>query len=440
MVVLSMLLSACGSTADSTATPVAEVATNTPAAAAPTEASAPTEAATMAAEPTAATGGGTATGETIKIAVDLPLSGGDASDGVPTRNGMQLAIDQANKNGGVTIAGKQYKLEMYALDDVPPGGAAHDPAQGAKNADAFIADQGVAVMLGPFNSSVAKAMMPKLNNAGLCNISPANTNETLTKPEFGATKDLRPTGKVTYFRVVTTDDVQGPSEADYAYTKLGLKNVYILDDTEAYGKGIADNFEKQFVKDGGKVLGHEGVPKGTTDYSSILTKIAATNADLLYYGGTSSNNIPLARKQMKGAGLNIPLMGGDGIKDAEFVKVAGADAEGSYASVAAVNVTTLEEAKKFIEDYKAAGFKEAMGAYSGPGYETASIAIDAMKRATAPTREGVCEALRQTKDFKGVLGTTTFDANGDTSNKVISFYEVKGGDWQFVDQLKFESK
>jgi branched-chain amino acid transport system substrate-binding protein len=81
-----------------------------------------------------------------------------------------------------------------------------------------------------------------------------------------------------------------------------------------------------------------------------------------------------------------------------------------------------------------------MGAYSGPGYETASIAIDAIKRATAASRDGVCAALRQTKDFKGVLGTTTFDANGDTSNKVISFYEVKGGDWQFVDQLKFENK
>ncbi|MFL5734043.1 MAG: ABC transporter substrate-binding protein, partial [Chloroflexia bacterium] len=193
MVVLSMLLTACGGTE---ATPtVVPAATDTPAAAEPTAA------ATAAA--TAATSGG----DTIKIAVDLPVSGGDASDGIPTRNGMQLAIDQANKAGGVTVAGKQYKLEMYALDDVPPGGQAHDPAQGAKNADTFIADPAVMVMLGPFNSSVAKAMMPKLNTAGLCNISPANTNETLTKPEFGATKDLRPTGNVTYFRVVTTDDI-----------------------------------------------------------------------------------------------------------------------------------------------------------------------------------------------------------------------------------------
>jgi branched-chain amino acid transport system substrate-binding protein len=360
LVVISMLLSACGGTPD-TPTPAAPAATDTPAqAAAATDTAAPA----AATDTPASTGGGTASGGTIKIAIDLPLSGGDASDGLPTRNGMQLAIDQANAKGGVTVAGQTYKLEMYALDDVPPGGQAHDPAQGSKNVDAFIADPSVMVMLGPFNSNVAKAEMPKLNNAGLCNISPANTNETLTKPEFGATKDLRPTGNVTYFRVVTTDDVQGPALADYAYNKLGLKNVYILDDTEAYGKGIADNFEKQFKKDTGNVLGHDGVPKGTTDFSSILTKIAAKKPDLLFYGGTSSNNIPLARKQMKSAGLDIPLMGGDGIEDAEFNKVAGADAEGSYASVAAVNVTNLPEAQQFIKDYKAAGFKEDLGAYS----------------------------------------------------------------------------
>ena len=102
-----------------------------------------------------------------------------------------------------------------------------------------------------------------------------------------------------------------------------------------------------------------------------------------------------------------------------------------------MNVTTLPEAKQFITDYNAAGIKEALGAYSGPGYETASIAIDALKRATAKDRDSVCVALRNTKDFHGVLGATTFDANGDTSNKVISFYVVKDGKWEFLDQLRF---
>ncbi|MDQ3927576.1 MAG: branched-chain amino acid ABC transporter substrate-binding protein [Chloroflexota bacterium] len=425
----SILISACGGPAGTTPVP-----TNT------TGTGGTTDNATATTGPGG--GGGNFAGDTIKIGIDLPVSGGDATIGLPTRNGMELAIRQANEKGGVTVAGKTYKLEMYFLDDVPPGGTSHDPAQSSKNADSFIADPAVLAVLGPFNSSNAQAMMPKLNQAGLCQISPSNTNETLTKPEYGKTKDYRPTGKVTYFRVAATDDIQGPAAADYAYTELGLKKVYVLDDTETYGKGIADNFAKRFQELGGTVLGHDGVPKGTTDFSSIMTKVAAAGPDVVYYGGTSSNNIPLARKAMKASGLDVPLMGGDGIQDAEFLNVAGEDAIGSYSTVAAVNVETLEEAKQFIADYKAANFKEALGAYSGPGYEVANIAIDAISRASEPSREAVCEALRNTKDYKGVLGTTSFDENGDTTNKVISFYRADKNDkgelaWVFVDQIRF---
>ncbi len=407
---------------------------------------------TKAMAETSVTGGGGVSGDTIKIGIDLPLSGADASVGLPTRNGMQLAIDQANKNGGVTINGKQYKLEAYVLDDVPPGANSHDPAQSSKNSDSFISDNSALVVLGPFNSSNAQAMMPKLNTAGLCQISPSNTNETLTKPEFGKTKDYRPTGKVTYFRVAATDDVQGPAAADYAYDKLNLKKVYILDDTETYGKGIADNFEKEFKSKGGTVLGHDGVPAGTSDFSSIMTKVAAQGPDFIYYGGTSSNGIPQARKQMKSAGLDVPLMGGDGLVDGQFLDVAGVEGINTYGTVAAVNVDVLPEAKQFIQDYTAANFKEPIGSYSGPGYETAKIAIDAMSRANSATREGVCEALRNTKNYKGVLGETSFDENGDTTNQVISFYQVKAGkdgaitgktdavSWYFLDQIRFGNK
>src|SRR4051794_11829368 len=334
LVILSMLLSACG-TDTSTATPATSAAptdTVAPAGDAATATTAP------AADATTAPSGGAASGDTVKIAVDLPGSGGDASDGIPTRNGMQLAIDQANAKGGVTLDGKPYKLEMYFLDDVPPGGQAHDPAQGSKNADAFIADADVMAMVGPFNSNVARAMMPKLNTAGIASISPSNTATDLTLPEFNPNlKDLRPTGKLTYFRVCTTDNIQGPVGADYALDKLGKKKAYILDDTEVYGKGIADQFEKEFKAKGGTVLAHKGVPKGTTDFSSIMSTVSASGADVLYYGGTQSNGIPLARKAMTAAGLNIPLMGGDGIVESGYTEAAGADAEGDYGTVAAVN-------------------------------------------------------------------------------------------------------
>jgi len=433
----SIIMSACGGPAASTPVPTNTTGTTTEVATATTGT---TEEATATTE--SGGGGGTFSGDTIKIGIDLPVSGGDATIGLPTRNGMELAIRQANEKGGVTVAGKTYKLEMYFLDDVPPGGTSHDPAQSSKNADSFIADDAVLAVLGPFNSSNAQAMMPKLNQAGLCQISPSNTNETLTKPEYGKTKDYRPTGKVTYFRTAATDDIQGPAAADYAFTELGLKKVYVLDDTETYGKGVSDNFERRFKELGGESLGHDGVPKGTTDFSSIMTKVAAAGPDFVYYGGTSSNNIPLARKAMKSAGLDAPLIGGDGIGDAEYLNVAGDDAIGSYYTLAAVNVETLDEAKQFIADYNSAGFKEPLGAYSGPGFEVANIAIDAMSRATEPSRDAVCEALRNTKDFKGVLGTTSFDENGDTTNKVIGFYRADKNDkgelaWIFVDQIRF---
>ncbi|HUP28191.1 MAG TPA: branched-chain amino acid ABC transporter substrate-binding protein, partial [Chloroflexia bacterium] len=281
---LSMLLSACGGPA---ATPTATTGATLDATATTggtTDATATTGGTTDATattggvmEGTATTGGsggGTFTGDTIKIGVDLPTSGADASDGVPARNGAELAIEQANAAGGVTVGGKTYKLQMYALDDAVNG--VHNPEQGAKNVQAFLADPAVLAMLGPFNSNVARAEMPLLNNAGLASISPSNTNETLTKPQYGLTKDFRPTGKVTYFRVCTTDDIQGPAAAAYMYDKLKVKNIYILDDTETYGKGLADNVEKEFTSKGGKVLGHEGVPKGTQDFRTILTKVAGT--------------------------------------------------------------------------------------------------------------------------------------------------------------------
>ncbi|MDQ5825957.1 MAG: branched-chain amino acid ABC transporter substrate-binding protein [Chloroflexota bacterium] len=440
----TIIMSACGGPAASTPVPTNTTGTTGVATATTgtTDVATATTGTTDTATATTGTTGDAFEGDTIKIGVDLPVSGGDATIGLPTRNGMELAIRQANENGGVTVAGKTYELEMYFLDDVPPGGTSHDPAQSSKNADSFIADPAVLVVLGPFNSSNAQAMMPKLNTAGLCQISPSNTNETLTKPEFGQTQNYRPTGEVTYFRVAATDDIQGPAAADYAYNELKLTKVYVLDDTETYGKGIADNFKRRFEELGGTVLGHDGVPKGTTDFSSIMTKVAAAGPDLVYYGGTSSNNIPLARKAMKSSGLDVPLMGGDGIQDAEFLNVAGEDAVGSYSTVAAVNVETLDEAKQFIEDYNAAGFKEPLGAYSGPGYEVANIAIDALTRAEEPSRDAVCEALRNTKDYKGVLGTTSFDENGDTTNKVISFYRADKNDagelaWVFVDQIRF---
>src|SRR6185437_6864470 len=268
----SATASAAATTTGSTSSATASAAATT------TGSTAATSAASVGSAAAAATGA-IAKGGTIKIGIDLPITGADASDGVPAENGAKLAIDQANAKG--TVAG--YKLEATVLDDAVNG--VHDPAQGARNNQQFVGDSATVAFIGPFNSNVAKAEIPISNEAGLAQISPSATNEGLTKPQFGGL-DLRKSNRtrIAFFRVCTTDDIQGPAGADYALTKLNKKAAYIVDDNETYGKGVADNFEKEFIAKGGKVLGHDHLTKGQTDFKSLLTRIKGTNPDIVVYG------------------------------------------------------------------------------------------------------------------------------------------------------------
>lgn len=407
-------------------------ATTSSTTAAATTSTAATSSAKVAAAATGATGA-IAKGSTIKIGIDLPITGADASDGVPAENGAKLAIDQANAKG--TVAG--YKLEATVLDDAVNG--VHDPAQGARNTQQFIGDSATVAFVGPFNSNVAKVEIPISNEAGLAQISPSATNEGLTKPQFGGL-DLRKSNptRIAFFRVCTTDDIQGPAGADYALMKLNKKAAYIVDDNETYGKGVADNFEKEFTAKGGKVLGHDHLTKGQTDFKSLLTKIKATNPDIVVYGGVSSTGGGLLRGQMPDAGLgSLPYLGFDGISNTQFIKDAGSAADNCYYTVAAVNAAKIPAATQFITDYKAA-YKADIGAYSANCFDAANIIIAAIaKAATAGsvTREAVRANIAATKDYKGVIGTTSFDENGDTTNRIISIYSISKGQTTFADQI-----
>jgi branched-chain amino acid transport system substrate-binding protein len=399
----------------------------------------------------AACGGGSGTGGnankgTIKIGIDLPISGNDASDGKPAENGALFAIKQANDAGGI----EGYKIEAFPLDDVSATAGKHDPQQGATNVKQFIADSKVLAMIGPFNSNVARAEMPLAGatDAGpLAMISPSNTGECLTQQHSycanGEPASLHPAGKTNYFRVCTTDNIQGPALADYAATKLGKKNVYILDDRETYGKGVADNFEKEFKAKGGTVAGHDGFDGSTTtDFKSFLTKAKSKNVDLVFFGGTTSNKGGVIRSQMKGI-LDVPYLGADGISNAQFLTDAGANADGTTYSVAAVNADKLPSAAQFLTDFKKAYPKaDDYGAYTANAYDAAKIEIQAIGAAikanngNVPTRQQVIDQIAKV-DYNGVIGHTTFDANGDTTNRIISFYTITGGKAVFSDQITF---
>ena len=377
-------------------------------------------------------------GQAIKIGIDLPVSGADASTGIPTRNGAVLAIEEAAAKapaGGVSFA-------AYDLDDAVQG--AHDPGQGAQNVRSFISDASVLAMIGPFNSSVAKAQIPLTNDASLTQISPAATNPTLTKGSDA--KQLRTSHPDVnaFFRVCATDDKQGAEGAQFA-RKLGFSKAFIVDDNETYGKGLADIFEQSFKTDGGTVIGHEHLTKGQTDYKALLTKAHALRPDVIFYGGTTSTGGGLLRKQMADAGLGkVAYIGGDGISDAEFLHTAGDAANGTYYTVAAPETSKLPTAKAFIAAYEKR-FKSPVGPYSANAYTAAQIEIAAIVKAlkanndAMPTRAAVLANVAATKNFASPIGTVGFDSAGDTTNGILSLYKVENGKAVFVQQISMKS-
>jgi branched-chain amino acid transport system substrate-binding protein len=418
----------------------------------------------------AACGSGTSTGttgtgnsstptgsKTIEIATDFPTSGKDTSSGKPAEDGAHLALDQANQQNAIP----GYKLVFVPKDDVGPQGI-HDPTVGAQNIRALIGDALVAGVVGPFNSNVAKTEMPIANEAPLLLISPSNTNQCLTQEgaAVGCTgandfvPTLRPTGKVTYFRIATTDDHQGPANADYLYNTVHLKNVYVIDDAETYGVGIANTFSGEWTKLGGKVLGRSSEPSTTTSYVSLLTQIASQKPDLIYFGGLDSTGGILIRQQMEQvpALKNIVFAGGDGIVTPTFASTLGVSGGAVYGTVATSDVTKNPAAASFISSYQST--YGTIGAYSAAAYDCMKIVIQAVKMALAAGaatpqnsgdsagaktfRQAVIDQMSKV-DYTGLTGHHTFDKNGDTTNKIITEFQLatinNKPDWKAVQVI-----
>jgi branched-chain amino acid transport system substrate-binding protein len=242
--------------------------------------------------------------------------------------------------------------------------------------------------------------------------------------------------------VCTTDDKQGAAGAAFA-RGLKLSKAFVIDDNETYGKGLADIFEQSFGAGGGTILGHEHLTKGQTDYKALLTKAHALHPDVVFYGGTTSTGGGLVRKQMADAGLGaVTYIGGDGIADAEFLRTAGDAANGTYYTVAAPETSKLPSATAFIAAYEKR-WKTPVGPYSANAYVATEIEIAAIRKGfagtVAPTRSVVLANVAATKNFPSPIGPVGFDAAGDTTNGILSVYEVTGGKARFVRQISMKS-
>jgi branched-chain amino acid transport system substrate-binding protein len=407
-----------------------------------------------------ACGAGTSTGTqnvvTIEIGSEFPTTQSDASNGKPAENGIRFAVDKANNENFLP----GYKFVVNAKDDVGTNGT-HDPNVGANNISQLAGNAQVAAIIGPLNSSVAKAEMPVANKAGIALISPANTNDCLTQEtpadQCGGANSLiaslRPTGKVTYFRTATLDQYQGKALAKYAYKEKGYKTAYVIDDTETYGVGLATNFITFFKSFGGTVVDKKSIAN-TSSYENVLTAVATAKPDLLFFGGNDSTGGITIRQQMaKIPGLeNLPFLAGDGNKTSAFAKAIANKGGGPvYNTYPGTDSSTVPASKDFNTNFqKAYGL---LGAYAPGAYDDAEIVLNAIKTvitvdkvlppnnpndsATAKTfREKVIDAIKKT-DYSGLTGHHTFDKNGDTANLSISLYTLGdpnvGDGWKYIE-------
>ncbi|MEV0802667.1 branched-chain amino acid ABC transporter substrate-binding protein [Kribbella sp. NPDC050281] len=375
--------------------------------------------------------GGSAT-KTAKIGVIAPLSGDLSALGLGIQHSVELAVKQANDSNAIP----GWKLEVDAKDDE----AKPDPGKNA--ATALAGDADVIGVVGTLNTSVSQQVQPVLAPKNIVQVSPANTGPGLTQGANWQTDPKRP--YPTYFRTCTTDAVQGPFAARYLYETAKITKVATIHDKKAYGQGLVGTFTEEFKKLGGQIVAAQTINPDDSNYQAVISAVKPSAPQAVYYGGEYPQAGPLSQ-QMKAAGLNVPLMGGDGIYDPKYITLAGKTSDNDLATSVGAPVDALDSAKKFVADYNAAGFKEPYAAYGGYSYDAANAIINALKTSLKDAKD-VESARQATVDamskvaFDGVTGKVAFDQYGDTTSKVLTVYKVAGGKWATVETKDFEAK
>jgi branched-chain amino acid transport system substrate-binding protein len=384
-------------------------------------------------------GGGGEEGPTAKIVSDLPMQGANRQQTTTMVNAIKLALQERDyKAGDVTI-------EYQVLDDATAQAGQWDAAKCAENAQSAAQDEEIIGWIGPFNSGCAAVEIPILNEAGLGMISPANTYIGLTKSggEPDEPEKYYPTGKRNYARVIVADDKQGQAGAALMLQE-GLDSVYILDDKETYGKGLADQFQEAAEEQDIQILGREGIDGSAPNYRSLMNKIADANPDAIYFGGIIENGAAQLIKDKVGAGMSneeVAFIGPDGIFLDELLNQAGGAAEGIYVTFGGLPQSELtEEGEKFVEAFEEK-YDEPIQPYTAYAYEAANVMLDAIEKASeeagggVPDREAVVDQIMATEDFRGVLGYWSFDQDGDTTLTELSVQKVENGQFRLHDVL-----
>ena len=379
-------------------------------------------------------GGGEQAGGELTIYSSLPLQGASRPQTTALVNGIKLALDQAGNKAG------DFTIKYESLDDSTAQAGSWTPEATSANARKAAQDDSTAVYIGEFNSGASAVSMPILNEAGVPQISPANTAVGLTSDEPGADAGepdkYYPTGERHYVRIVPKDTIQGAALATLM-KEDGCTKVQLLNDKEVYGAGLARNIENSAQEQGLEILSNEAIDKNAANYRSLAAKAKGGGADCMVYSGITANNAVQIYKDFAAALPDAKLYGPDGVAESGFADPKEGGIPANVAERVKVSVATLspdeypEEGQAFFTDFEEKYGEPNPDPYSIYGYEAAQLALDAIERSGTGKKEDIIKALFDTKDRSSVLGTYSIDENGDTTLTDYGIYSIEGGELKF---------
>ncbi len=366
----------------------------------------------------------------IRIYSSLPDSGSSKAQTDTMINAMKLAVEEVNSQ----TAG--FKIEYVPLDNAVATDGKGDAGQEAANAGKAANDPAAMAYIGAFDTDTAKVAIPILNKAGIVLLSPANSYPGFTRAVAGLTKagepdQYYPSGTRNYMQLVPNDDLQGPVDASYTATRLKAKSVYVVEDGRGYGVSLAKAYEQAAPQNNLNVLGHASITDRAADYKATALKIKAAAPDAIFYAGNEPQQAGKFFAEIRAADLKIPFLGGEGIQDDLFLKAIGPAARGVFSSIGMVDPAGLPpKGQDFHKTYKAK-YGDIVQPYTAYAYEAMSVALYAIKQTGKKDRLAILQTVANLKDFDGVLGKWSFDPNGDTTQRIFSFYTAHNGSWVF---------
>jgi branched-chain amino acid transport system substrate-binding protein len=375
-------------------------------------------------------------GGTLTVYSSLPLQGASRPQSEDVINGIKLALKQKGGKCG------DFAIKYESLDDATAAAGKWEAGQTSANARKAAQDDSTIAYLGEFNSGASAISIPITNEAGIMHVSPSNTALGLTKggagAEPGEPDKYYPSGERHYGRVVPIDTIQGAAGAQWMKDE-GVKSVYILDDAEVYGKGVAKNTQSAAEKLGIEIAGTDSWDGKASNYRALASKIKASGADAVFTGGIIDNNAPQLYKDLNAAMPDAKLFGPDGVATVDFTAEIPAKVQAqSYLTAPTLSPDELPPAgQQFYKDYEAeyGEPQDEIDPYAVYGYEAMAIACDAIAEG-GDDRQAVIDAFFATKGRESPLGTYDIDPDGDTTLSDYGGYKAEGGKLVFDKVLK----